>query len=149
MYKNNINNQHLDYIIENTIRKTINESQYLNEFAPVAAIGGAALKMGGKALGKKAFNKIARKGIKTFGKKGMKNLTKTGSSVIKNIGAEAINNCLFKSKNNDENNKSQELIEAFKNFMQVYHSCKNSGLQINPKLEQILNKLEPMFSNNY
>ena len=148
MNKRKINEQELNYIVENSIRKTLNEKEQINEYAPLAALGGAALRMGGKALAKKGFNKLARKGIKTFGKKGMKNLTKAGGSIMKNIGADAIGNMFTNKSNNKEEINLQQLIQAFQYFMEIYQAFKNSGSKTDPKFDNMVNMLSNMLTSS-
>lgn len=148
MNKRKINEQELNYIVENSIRNIVNEKEQINEIAPLAALGGAALRMGCKALAKKGFNKLARKGIKTFGKKGMRNLTKAGSSIMANIGADAITNTFTNKSNNKEEINFQQLIQAFQYFMEIYQTFKSSGSKTDPKFDKMVNMLNNILTSS-
>jgi hypothetical protein len=141
MNKRKINEQELNYIVENSIRKTLNEKQQVNEeinevLPLVAPLAGAALRAGGKYLAKKGIQKLAKKGMQKLAKKGMKNM-----------GQNFMNNMMNNQQQGQQQGNGinfQQLIQAFQNFMQIYRTFKGSGQQTNPMFDKLVGNLGSM-----
>jgi hypothetical protein len=140
MNKRKINEQELNYIVENSIRKTLNEKQQVNEeinevLPLVAPLAGAALRAGGKYLAKKGIQKLAKKGMQKLAKKGMKNM-----------GQNFMNNMMNNQQQGQQQQgvNFQQLIQAFQYFMQIYKAFKGNGQQTNPMFDKMVGNLGNM-----
>jgi hypothetical protein len=139
MNKRKINEQELNYIVENSIRKTLNEKQQVNEeinevLPLVAPLAGAALRAGGKYLAKKGIQKLAKKGMQKLAKKGMKNM-----------GQNFMNNMMNNQQQGQQQGVNfQQLMQAFQYFMQIYKAFKGNGQQTNPMFDKLVGNLGSM-----
>jgi hypothetical protein len=140
MNKRKINEQELNYIVENSIKKTLNEKQQVNEeinevLPLVAPLAGAALRAGGKYLAKKGIQKLAKKGMQKLAKKGMKNM-----------GQNFMNNMMNNQQQGQQQQgvNFQQLIQAFQYFMQIYKAFKGNGQQTNPMFDKMVGNLGNM-----
>lgn len=137
MNKRKINEQELNYIVENSIKKTLNEKQQVNEeinevLPLVAPLAGAALRAGGKYLAKKGLKKLANKGLQKYGGK-----------MLQNMGQNVMNNMMGGQQQGNGIN-FQQLIQAFQNFMQIYKAFKGNGQQTNPMFDKLVGNLGSM-----
>jgi hypothetical protein len=139
MNKRKINEQELNYIVENSIKKTLNEKQQVNEeinevLPLVAPLAGAALRAGGKYLAKKGIQKLAKKGMQKLAKKGMKNM-----------GQNFMNNMMNNQQQGQQQGVNfQQLMQAFQYFMQIYKAFKGNGQQTNPMFDKLVGNLGSM-----
>ncbi len=141
MNKRKINEQELNYIVENSIRKTLNEKQQVNEeinevLPLVAPLAGAALRAGGKYLAKKGLKKLANKGLQKYGGK-----------MLQNMGQNVMNNMMGGQQQGQQQGNGinfQQLIQAFQYFMQIYKAFKGNGQQTNPMFDKMVGNLGNM-----
>ena len=140
MNNRKINEQELNKIVNESIKKTINDKQQVNEqvneIAPLIPLAGMALRAGGKYLAKKGLKKLAKKGIQ-----------KAGGKMLKNMGQNVMNNMMGGQQQGQQQGNGinfQQLMQAFQNFMQIYRMFKGSGQQTNPMFDKLVGNLGSM-----
>lgn len=142
MNKRKINEQELNKIVNESIKKTINDKQQVNEqvneIAPLIPLAGMALRAGGKYLAKKGLKKLAKKGIQ-----------KAGGKMLKNMGQNVLGNMMNGNQQQGGQQQGnginfQQLMQAFQNFMQIYRMFKGSGQQTNPMFDKLVGNLGSM-----
>ena len=142
MNNRKINEQELNKIVNESIKKTINDKQrvneQVNEIAPLIPLAGMALRAGGKYLAKKGLKKLAKKGIQ-----------KAGGKMLKNMGQNVLGNMMNGNQQQGGQQQGnginfQQLMQAFQNFMQIYRMFKGSGQQTNPMFDKLVGNLGSM-----
>ena len=147
MNNRKINEQELNKIVNESIKKTINEKQQVNEqvneIAPLIPLAGMALRAGGKYLAKKGLNKLAQKGMQKFGGNMLKNM---GQNVLGNMmnGNQQQGGQQQGGQQQGNGGNFQQLMQAFQNFMQIYRMFKGSGQQTNPMFDKLVGNLGNM-----